>query len=73
MESGGPNVGNSKAQCSPNKDGGSVELMLNIANYGDVTVKHFIRKNKDNINVTTTTTTPQTTPTLPAELVIGSQ
>ena len=49
MESGGPNVGNSKAQCSPNKDGGSVELMLNIANYGDVTVKHFIRKNKDNI------------------------
>ena len=50
-------------------------MMLNIANYGDVTVKHFIRKNKDNINVTTTTTTPQTTPTptLPAELVIGSQ
>ena len=48
-ESGGPNVGNSKAECSPNKDGGSVELMLSIVNYGDVRVKHFVRKNKDNI------------------------
>ena len=48
-ETGGPNVGNSKAECSPNKDGGSVELMLSIANYGDVRVKHFVRKNKDNI------------------------
>merc|ERR1712137_518902 len=30
--SGGPNVGNSKAECSPNKDGGSVELMLSRTN-----------------------------------------
>lgn len=45
-ESGGPNVGNSKAECTPNKNGGSVEVMLNIAGYGDVRVKHFLKKGK---------------------------
>ena len=48
--SGGPNVGNSKAECeNVRKDSGSVEIMLSIADYGNVRVKHFIRKGEKKI------------------------
>ena len=47
--SGGPNVDTSKADCSANKDSGAVEIMLSIPDYGNVRVKHFIRKGKTNI------------------------
>ena len=48
--SGGTNVGNSKAVCANvKKDSGVVEIMLSITDYGNVRVKHFIRKGKTNI------------------------
>ena len=49
-ESAGPNKKKSSAVCKPNKNGGNVDTVISIPGYGDVQVKHAIKKNKKAIS-----------------------
>ena len=48
--SAGPNKKKSSAVCKPNKTGGNVDTVISIPGYGDVKIKHAIKKNKKAIS-----------------------
>jgi len=49
-ESNGPDKKKSTAVCKPNKNGGNVDVVISIPGYGDVQVKHAIKKGKKAIS-----------------------
>jgi len=66
-ESAGPNKKKSSVVCKPNKNGGNVDTVISIPGYGDVQVKHAIKKNKKTISSVAKVETTETTPAPPSE------